>query len=127
SAPASRTPVSLCVVRVTPRSRSLTERALRPAASASSSCVSLASVRSCRSSPAKLSSGSATDPPAFPRNLPAVATRHGCTNRTLAQPAWPPSATQIAGQPLFLLMADLAGSSHCEATQPVYRYVPLGP
>ena len=43
-----------------PRSRSLTERGLMPAASASSSCVSRAAARSRRSRPAKLSSGSAT-------------------------------------------------------------------
>jgi uncharacterized protein with GYD domain len=35
--------VSLWAVRLTPRSRSLTDRGERPAASASSSCVSLAS------------------------------------------------------------------------------------
>ena len=40
-----------------PRSRSLTDRGLMPAASASSSCVSLASVRSCRSNPANSSTG----------------------------------------------------------------------
>jgi hypothetical protein len=48
--------VSLRAVRLMPLSRSLTDRGERPAASASSSCVSLASARSCRSSPAKLSS-----------------------------------------------------------------------
>ena len=71
SASARRRLVSLWAVRLTPRSRSLIERWLRPVASASSSCVSLASARSCRNSPAKLSSESATGPSA-PHNLPAA-------------------------------------------------------
>jgi hypothetical protein len=41
--------VSLRAVRLIPRSKSLTDRGLRPAASASSSCVSPASARNCRS------------------------------------------------------------------------------
>ena len=57
SAPASNSAVSLRAVRLTPRSRSLTDRGLRPAASASSSCVSLASARSCRSNPPNPSAG----------------------------------------------------------------------
>ena len=44
--------MSLWAVRWMPRSRSLTDRGDRPAASASSSCVSPASARSCRSNPA---------------------------------------------------------------------------
>ncbi len=51
SAPASSTAVSLRAVRLIPRSRSLTDRGLKPAASASSSCVSRASARNCRSTP----------------------------------------------------------------------------
>jgi hypothetical protein len=50
----------LRAVRLMPRSRSLTDRGLSPAASASSSCVRRAPARSRRSSPAKLSPGSAT-------------------------------------------------------------------
>jgi hypothetical protein len=50
-----------------PRSRSLTDRGDRPAASASSSWVSLASARSCRSNPANPCPGSATAP--TPYNL----------------------------------------------------------
>src|SRR5215471_14237549 len=69
SAPASNWAVSLCAVRLIPRSRSLTDRGDRPAASASSSWVSLASARSCRSSPANETSGcSATAQP--PRDPP---------------------------------------------------------
>ena len=52
SAPASRTAVSWRAVRLMPRSRSLTDRGLTPAALASSCCVSRASARSCRSNPA---------------------------------------------------------------------------
>ena len=55
SASASSSAVSLRAVRLMPRSRSLTDRGLSCAASASSSCVSRASARSCRSSPPKLS------------------------------------------------------------------------
>jgi hypothetical protein len=60
SASASSTAVSLRAVRLIPRSRSLTDRGLMPAASASSSCVSRASVRNCRSSPPKFSAGLTT-------------------------------------------------------------------
>jgi hypothetical protein len=62
SAPARSTAVSLRAVRLMPRSRSLTDRGLTLAASASSSCVSSASVRSCRSSPPKLSAGCSVMP-----------------------------------------------------------------
>ena len=85
SAPASSRAVSWRAVRFTPRSRSLTDRGDRVAASASSSCVSPASSRSCRSSPAKLSAGcSATGPSPLTtpaRRSPAQA-GHG-TDRTL--------------------------------------------
>ena len=57
SASASSSAVSLRAVRLMPRSRSLIDRGLRPAACASSSWVSRASARSCRSSPAKVSVG----------------------------------------------------------------------
>ena len=53
SASASSRAVSLRAVRLIPRSRSLTDRGERLAALASSSCVSPASARSCRSSPPK--------------------------------------------------------------------------
>ena len=72
SAPASKTAVSLCAVRWMPRSRSLTDRGLSPAVSASSSCVIWASARSRRSSPANESAGCSAmapmplDPPAAP-------------------------------------------------------------
>ena len=58
--PASSRAVSLRAVRLIPRSRSLTERGLSPAARASSSGVSRASARSCLSSPANVGAGSAT-------------------------------------------------------------------
>ncbi len=75
SAPASSSAVSLRAVRLMPRSRSLTDRGDRLAASASSSCVSPASPRSCRSRPAKLSAScSATGPsPPSPGRRPLLA------------------------------------------------------
>ena len=57
SAPANSTAVSLWAVRLTPRSRSLIPRGDSPAASASSSWVSFASPRSCRSNPPNESAG----------------------------------------------------------------------
>ena len=62
SASASSWALSLRAVRLMPRSRSLTERGLRLAASASSSWVSRASVRSCRSSSANRNPVSAVCP-----------------------------------------------------------------
>ncbi len=56
-ASASNNAVSLRAVRLMPRSRSLTDRELMPAAWANSSCVSLASPRSRRSNPANSSAG----------------------------------------------------------------------
>ena len=73
SAPASNWAVSLWAVRLIPRSRSLTDRGERLAASASSSCVSRASARSCRNSPAKESpdcSPTTPAPLAIFRNCP---------------------------------------------------------
>ena len=92
-APASKTAVSLCAVRWMPRSRSLTDRGLSPAASASSSCVIWASARSRRSSPANESAGCSAmapmslDPPAAPprrgtRPFPTV-----CPGPPLPSPA----------------------------------------
>ena len=75
SASASRTAVSLWAVRLMPRSRSLTVRGLTPAASASSSWVSRASARSCRSNPAKESEGCSTMTN-VPSQPPAAATMH---------------------------------------------------
>ena len=66
SASASSRTVSLCGVVARPRSRSLIVRGFSPAASASSSWVSAASARSCRSIPANLSGGSATASPHAP-------------------------------------------------------------
>jgi len=66
SAPLSNRAVSLRAVRLMPRSRSLTDRGLRPAASASSSCVSPASARNCRSSPANPSAGCTAMVPVSP-------------------------------------------------------------
>ena len=63
SAPASRRIVSRRGVVAMPRSRSLIDRGLKPVASASSSWVSRASVRSFRSRPAKVTGGSATASP----------------------------------------------------------------
>jgi hypothetical protein len=75
SASASSPAVSLRAVRLTPLSRSLTDRGERLAASASSSCVSPASPRSCRSNPANVPAGSsATSPliPSVPRPRPLL-------------------------------------------------------
>ena len=75
SASASSRAVSLRAVALTPRSRSLTDRGERVAPSASSSCVSPASVRSCRSSfpkpPATLSTTGASSPPRPPATAAA--------------------------------------------------------
>jgi hypothetical protein len=73
SAPASSMAVSLWTVRLMPRSRSLTDRGLRLAASASSSWVSRASLRNCRSSPAKRSAGSSATGPSSLHQPPAAA------------------------------------------------------
>src|SRR5262249_1915532 len=93
SAPASSTAVSLCAVRLKPRSKLLTARGDTPAAAASSSWVSLASARSCRSSPAKESTGCPVTIAVPPHNLSATATGTGrnqsCPNSTQA-PALPP-------------------------------------
>src|SRR5690348_15726286 len=59
-----------------PRSRLLTDPVDRPAASASSSWVSLASARSCRSSPANESPGFSATALALPHSLSAPANRH---------------------------------------------------
>jgi hypothetical protein len=74
SGPASSTAVSLCAVRLMPRSKLLTDRGDTFAAAASSSWVSFASARNCRSSPAKESAGSVTipvPPTTYPPRLPA--------------------------------------------------------
>jgi hypothetical protein len=76
SAPASKTAVSLCALRWIPRSRSLTDRGLSPAASASSSCVIWASARSRRSSPANESAGCSAMAP-MPLDPPAAPPRRG--------------------------------------------------
>ena len=73
SAPASSTAVSLCAVRLMPRSKLLTDRGDTPAAAASSSWVSFASARSCRSSAAKESSGCSVTIPV----PPTQPVRHG--------------------------------------------------
>ena len=63
SASTSSRTVSLCGVVARPRSRSLTVRGLTAAASASSSCVSPAPLRSLRSTPPNPAGGSATASP----------------------------------------------------------------
>ena len=72
----------LAAVRLMPRSRSLTDRGERPAASASSSCVRSASVRNCRSSPAKENEGGSATVPGSPRMRSATT----CTNSTQPGP-----------------------------------------
>src|SRR5262245_41174455 len=63
--------VSLCAVRLTPRSKLLTDRGDTPAASASSSWVSFAPARSRRSSPANVSAGCSATIAVPPHNLSA--------------------------------------------------------
>ena len=77
SAPASNTAVSLCAVRLTPRSKLLTDRGDTPAAAASSSWVSFAPTRSRRSSPANESAGCSVTIAVPPHNLSATATGAG--------------------------------------------------
>ena len=113
SAPASNSAVSLRAVRLMPRSRSLTDRGLRPAASASSSCVSLASARSCRSNPANPSAGCSAMvgiPSAgliSPRGNPA---RSGTALQTIIQ-ARPPSPSP-ASQARRRWAAGRTGARH---------------
>ena len=79
-----------------PRSRSLTDRGLTPAALASSCCVSRASARSCRSNPANpvvaCSAMTAASPPPSPQ--PARSNKHGaeraCTKDYPGQAPAPP-------------------------------------
>ena len=91
SAPASSRAVSLWAVRLMPRSRSLTDRGDRPAASASSSWVSLASARSCRNSPANGSPASPTAQHPLPALRPP-ATLHRAEPILHQQYAAPPAA-----------------------------------
>ena len=104
SASASSSAVSLRAVRLMPRSRSLTDRGDRLAASASSSCVSRASPRSCRSRPAKLGAGcsatgssplrQAPGPPPRPapaRPAPAAGTRPPASLQARCQQAQQPA------------------------------------
>src|SRR5215467_11686176 len=90
SAPASSSAVSLRAVRWMPRSRSLTDRGDSPAASASSSWVSFAPARSCRSNPASPSPGRPATAPALlkprPRHRPA---RAGLPPKAYADPLTP--------------------------------------
>ena len=108
SASASSLAVSGRAVRWTPRSRSLTDRGLSPAASASSSCVSPASARNCCNKPANPCTGcSATAPPKIRPPWPG----HGQEPRPQAyagpsepshapaQPRMPPKPTPRAGNP----------------------------
>ena len=69
--------MSLWAVRLTPRSRLLTDRGDTPAAAASSSWVSFAPPRSRRSSPAKESAGCSVTIAVPPHNLSATATGTG--------------------------------------------------
>jgi hypothetical protein len=96
SARASSSAVSLRAVRLIPRSRSLTERGLTLAASASSSCVSSALARSCRNSTAKLSPGCSATAPAPPRQpQPAGPSHHPlrCADDTAPRVRPPPPPT----------------------------------
>ena len=88
SASASSPAVSLWAVRWIPRSRSLTDRGERPAASASSSWVSFASVRNCRSNPANPGPGCSATAPAPFENPPATTgpPRAGPTPKAYADP-----------------------------------------
>ena len=87
SAPASSTAVSLCAVRLIPRSKLLTDRGDTPAAAASSSWVSFASARSCRSSSAKESAGcsASIQPPTQP--VPATGTGQNQSAQRVGRPS----------------------------------------
>ena len=63
--------MSLCAVRLMPRSKLLTDRGHTPAAAASSSCVSFAAARNCRSSSAKENASCSATASASPRIRPA--------------------------------------------------------
>ena len=104
SAPASSRAVSWRAVRFTPRSRSLTDRGDRRAASASSSCVSPASSRSRRSSPPKLSAGSATGPIA-PHHTPSA----GHRGRPAAARTGPCRPAYSCGFPVADMCGDRPG------------------
>ena len=112
SAPASSRAVSWRAVRFTPRSRSLTDRGDRPAASASSSCVSPASSRSCRSRPPKLSPGCSATGSIAPRQTPSAVHRrtagHG-TDRTL-----PPAYKRARNTPCDAAHSTCAERPACE-------------
>ena len=100
SAPPSSTAVSLRAVRLMPRSRSLTDRGLRPAAFASSSCVSRASARSCRSNPANPSAGcSAMVPVSPPQALIPPHRNPAGRGRTYAQHYPGPATCTISRYP----------------------------
>jgi hypothetical protein len=105
SASASRPAVSRWAVRWTPRSRSLTDRGDRLAASASSSCVNPASARSCRSNPANLRSvcsATALNAPEKPARgrRPGTDWTHSHSLRTPDQPSQPPAPASLGNPPL---------------------------
>jgi len=94
----------LRAVRLMPRSRSLTDRGLSPACSASSSCVSRASVRSCLSKSANLSPGSTSAEPTparplAPRQSSPEDDGHHDARYPAGKQAWPPAQTEHASKP----------------------------
>ena len=107
SAMARSRAVSLWAVRLTPRSRSLTARVLIPAASASSSWVSRAPVRSCRSKPAKLSPRSSATSPASPH---AACHRRGILAPNSKQPGPPLLAPLTQPGPAFTTNSARSGA-----------------
>lgn len=106
--------MSLRAVRLIPRSRSLTDRGLSLAASANSSWVSRASIRSCRSSPAKESadwSATAIASLANPQSEDLV-----LTVRSSGRPA--PSAASRSGGTGARVALNQACEDHVEGQRP---------
>jgi hypothetical protein len=103
------TAVSLRAVWLMLRSRSLTDRGLKLAASASSSWVRWASSRSCRSSPAKLSADCSATVHTPPDNLSSTApapdgTDPAPTVRSRPRHRYLPGPGQLGGLPLLPLL-----------------------
>jgi hypothetical protein len=111
-------------VRLIPRSRSLTDRGDKPAASASSSWVNLASARSCRNSPANESPGSATAqhlPPSPPPQRPhRSGTDPALTVRILTRrrhlPVGPRTTAQITRKPWVMAHVEPGRSARMVAS-----------
>ncbi len=128
SASASSPAVSLWAVRWIPRSRSLTDRGERPAASASSSWVSFASVRNCRSNPANPGPGCSATAPRLSKTPPATTgpPRAGPAPKAYADPITAATRQHRPASPAggTLLRWDLARScpGHLIPRHPIHAW-----